>query len=104
MYIHRVVPKMQIIYKNETRVKAAQTRVAAVVAEKKDVADEVVGSRRPHALASAPPLIVSLRAAAPGDVKYKTFGVDESVFKRIGPFDTASEGSILRDAIVRTGR
>ncbi len=88
---------------------AAETREMAVVAEKKDDADDTVvvaGSRRPHQglVSVAPPLIVSLIAEAPGDVKYKTSGVEESVLKMIGPFDTAEEGSILRETTVKTGR
>ena len=77
-----------------TRAKArAETRVAAVVAREKEDGpeDAAAGSGSPGAqtFVSAPLLIVSLIAETPGDVKYKTSGVEESVFKRIGPFDTA---------------
>ena len=85
-----------VTYKNVTRAKAKpeETRVAIVVAkEKEDVpGDDAAGRGSPGAqtFVSAPPLIVSLIGETPGEVKYKTSGVEESVFKRIGPFDTAS--------------
>ena len=77
-------------YKNVTRAKARATPKEHVVAREEDDDAVVVGSRRSQTFVSVPPLIVSLIAETPGDVKYKTSGVEESVFKRIGPFDTAS--------------